>query len=78
MSLAVEKSDYIHYIPATELAEYKIGNSRTANTIIIGYLLKFMPIERGDIIKSLEKNFSQKILDINIKALDLGVNYEEN
>jgi indolepyruvate ferredoxin oxidoreductase beta subunit len=71
-----KKSDFISYIPSNNLAQNLIGNTRTENTILIGYMLRFLPLEREDIEAILKKNFSGMILEQNIKALEEGINYE--
>ncbi|MCK5344350.1 MAG: 2-oxoacid:acceptor oxidoreductase family protein, partial [Candidatus Heimdallarchaeota archaeon] len=71
-----KKSDFISYIPSNDLAQNVIGNTRTENTILISYMLRFLPLEREDIEAILRQNFSGKILEQNIKALEEGIKFE--
>ena len=70
-----ENSDEIYIIPATNIAETKVGNIKTANTVIIGYILKFLPLSAEDLKKSLEQRYKGKILELNIRALEEGINF---
>ncbi|MHA1729824.1 MAG: 2-oxoacid:acceptor oxidoreductase family protein [Promethearchaeota archaeon] len=69
-------SEYIHFIPATDIAEKKVKNIKTANTILIGFILKFLPISDDELKKSLNETFPGKVAELNIKALEEGINYE--
>ncbi|MHA1719136.1 MAG: 2-oxoacid:acceptor oxidoreductase family protein [Promethearchaeota archaeon] len=62
----------IHYIEANKIAQETIHNSRTENTIMIGYMLRFIPLDKRDIEESLKKYFSGKVLEANLKALEIG------
>jgi len=64
----------IHYIEANKIAQETIHNSRTENTIMIGYMLRFIPLDKRDIEESLKKYFSGKVLEANLKALEIGIN----
>ena len=67
-----EKSDNVYFIPASEIAEKYIGNLKTINIVILGYILRFLPLKKEDLEESLKWQFSGKILDINLKALNHG------
>ncbi|QEE17605.1 2-oxoacid:acceptor oxidoreductase family protein [Promethearchaeum syntrophicum] len=64
---------HIHYIEANKIAQDTIHNTRTENTIMIGYMLRFIPLDKEDIEKILRKYFSRKVLDANLKALEIGI-----
>ena len=64
---------HIHYIEANIIAQDTIHNSRTENTIMIGYMLRFIALEKEDIDKVLRKYFSGKVLEANLKALEMGI-----
>jgi len=66
-------SKHIHYIEANKIAQDTIHNSRTENTIMIGYMLRFIALEKEDIEKVLRKYFSGKVLEANLKALEMGI-----
>jgi len=73
---ALKKSSedkHIHYIEANKIAQDTIHNSRTENTIMIGYMLRFISLDKGDIEKVLRKYFSGKVLEANLKALEMGI-----
>ncbi len=70
-----ENSDEIYIIPATDIAESKVGNIKTANTVIIGYILQFLPLSAEDLKKSLEERYRGKILELNYRALEEGINF---
>ena len=77
----VERSDVkAYYIPATKLASDN-GLSGLANIIMIGLMIKksgIVPYE--NIEKAMKKVVSAKrpeLFDLNIKAIELGYNYEE-
>lgn len=69
-----------YYIPATQLAEQE-GLSGLANMIMIGYFIKktgIIPYE--NVRAAMEKVVPAKkmnLLDLNIKAVELGYNYSE-
>ena len=64
---------YIHYIEANKIAQDTIHNTRTENTIMIGYMLRFIPLDKEDIEKVLRSYFSGKVLEANLKALEIGI-----
>jgi len=66
-----EKSD-VTVFKAGELAE-GIGNPRTANVIIVGALVKAMGLMDIDWNAVIKKTVKEKFVDINIKALQVGM-----
>lgn len=68
----------VHYIPANELA-VKAGANVAANIVILGSFLKitnfasFKTVE--DMVKERFNQKGEKIININLKALELGYNY---
>ena len=83
-SLVSEKSDRDdinkYYIPATSLA-YENNMPKSANVIMLGKLIRETKIFTPDeLIMSMEKSLPQSkkdLLDLNIKALNIGFNYKE-
>ncbi len=67
------ENKHIHYIEANKIAQDTIHNSRTENTIMIGYMLKFISLDKEDIEKVLRSFFSGKVLEANLKALEIGI-----
>ncbi|MHA1562427.1 MAG: 2-oxoacid:acceptor oxidoreductase family protein [Promethearchaeota archaeon] len=73
---ALKKSSenkHIYYIEANKIAQDTIHNTRTENTIMIGYMLRFIALDKGDIEEVLRKYFSGKVLEANLKALEMGI-----
>lgn len=68
-----ENSDNIHFIPTTNIAEKLV---KVANTVILGYILRFLPLNEKDIENSLKQQFLGKYLEINLKALKEGKNLQ--
>ena len=62
----------VYYVPANDIA-MKLGNARTANTVMLGALLSVSPVVPEKMIyKIMEKTFSGRkahLLDINKTAL---------
>lgn len=66
-------------VPFYELAA-ELGNTKTANMVALGYLMKFLPFLDIDAVeKEVERAFSAKpkVIPLNIKALRLGYEYAE-
>jgi 2-oxoglutarate ferredoxin oxidoreductase subunit gamma len=82
-SLVSEKSERDdinkYYIPATSLA-YENNMPKLANVIMLGKLIAATGIfTTGEIVMSMEKSISQAkkdLLELNIKALNIGYNFE--
>ena len=68
-----KNSDHIYFIPASRIAEKCIGNLRTVNIVILGYVLRFLPINIEDLEESIKQHFSGKNLEINLEALKEGL-----
>ena len=70
----------VYYIPATRLASEN-GFPTLANMIICGKILKALDdFEEESVKKALGKVISAKhadMLDVNLKAMKLGADYEE-
>lgn len=58
-------------VEAGRLAE-ELGNSRVANMLLLGTIIKGMDLENIDWDKILKENTKANFLDINKKAIDLG------
>ena len=70
----------VHYIPANEIAE-KAGMARAANIVMLGVIIKNTSAIKTDSAKAAIKHklgeAKAKYFDINCKALDAGVEYNE-
>ncbi|MFA5032677.1 MAG: indolepyruvate oxidoreductase subunit beta [bacterium] len=60
-------------INGLELAK-EIGNSKTVNVILLGALAKRLDFPKECWIKTIKEHFPPKIIDINLKAFELGYN----
>ena len=64
-------SNKVIVIDASEEAN-KLGNSKVANVILLGMIVKYMGLEHIDWEKIIRENVKEKFIDMNIKALELG------
>ena len=72
-----ENSDNIYFIPATNIAEKLLKTLKAANIVILGYILRFLPLNETDMENSLQQHmFLRKDLEINLKALKEGQNLQ--
>lgn len=60
-------------IDAANEAE-KLGNSKVMNIILLGAIVKAMGLEEIDWEKILRDNIKPKLVEINLKALEIGMN----
>lgn len=67
-----EKANTI-VIDAASEAE-KLGNQKVMNIILLGTIVKAMGLEEIDWEKILKDNIKEKLVDVNIKALNVGMN----
>jgi indolepyruvate ferredoxin oxidoreductase beta subunit len=68
-----ENSDNIYLVPATDIAEKLINNLKTANIVILGYIVRFLPLNEKELENSLIQKFSEKLLGINLSAFKEGL-----
>lgn len=59
-------------VNAAEEAE-KLGNSKVMNIILLGSMIKAMGLEEINWDKILRENIKEKLVDINLKALEVGM-----
>lgn len=50
------------------------GDKRSLNIVLLGAVLKFLPLDKNIVLKSIEQNVKGKALDVNKKAFELGLN----
>lgn len=72
LSVLHENLDDIYFVSATEIAKKLVKNIKAANIVILGYILRFLPLKREVLEESLKRQFSGKNLDINLKAYKEG------
>ncbi|MFW9946001.1 MAG: 2-oxoacid:acceptor oxidoreductase family protein [Candidatus Odinarchaeota archaeon] len=68
-----ENSDNIYLIPATDIAEKLVNDPKTANIVILGYIVRFLPLNEKELENSLIQKFSEKILKKNFDAFKEGL-----
>jgi indolepyruvate ferredoxin oxidoreductase beta subunit len=66
-------SEFIYVIPLNDIALKHTENIKTMNSVLLGYILKFLSIDKKDIEKSLAINFSGRMLELNLKAFNEGL-----
>ncbi|MFX0032129.1 MAG: 2-oxoacid:acceptor oxidoreductase family protein [Candidatus Hodarchaeota archaeon] len=71
-----EFSDNIYFIPTNHIAEKFKFNMKVINMVLLGYILRFLPLNEEDLKTSLILKFSGDILKLNVKALNEGVTLE--
>ena len=67
-----ENSEFIYLIPVMDIVE-KLANLKIINTILLGHILKFLPVNAENLKKSLNKHFKGKTLELNLTALANGM-----
>ncbi|MGD2272042.1 MAG: 2-oxoacid:acceptor oxidoreductase family protein [Desulfobacterales bacterium] len=73
-----EKIKYLHCIPATQLAEEHCGNKMTANTLMLAAIIKLTGLISVDALRTtIKEHLPAKIQTINLKALEVALNYCE-
>lgn len=60
-------------VDALDLA-VKAGNSKSTNVVLLGVTARFLGFERNMWIDIIRSTVPEKMLDINVKAFDLGYN----
>ncbi len=63
----------VYPVDAFEIAS-KSGNPKSANIVLVGAASNFIPIEENVWEKVLRENIPAKILDVNLKAFEMGKN----
>ncbi|MBO4439226.1 MAG: indolepyruvate oxidoreductase subunit beta [Spirochaetaceae bacterium] len=72
----IKKLPKSNIVKTAELAK-EAGNIKTENMVLIGAALKYLPLKKETIEKSVHARFAvkdPKLVDINMKALELGAN----
>ncbi len=67
-----ENSDDVYTVPVMPIVD-KFKNLKIINTVILGYIARFLPITEEDLLVSLNQHFKGPILDLNQKALLEGI-----
>lgn len=74
LEILYDNSDKIYFIPAKEIAVKFTGTLKTMNIVVLGYMLRFLPIKIKVVENTLHDYFLGKKLEINLKALTEGQN----
>ncbi len=74
LNILYENSDNIYFIPAMEIALKHTRNLKNMNIAILGYILKFLPLNQSIIEESIKQNFSGKALEMNLNAFNEAFN----
>lgn len=64
-------SDKVFVIDTAQEAN-KLGNSKVANIILLGIIIKYMGLEHIDWDKIIRENMKKNFIEMNLKALKLG------
>jgi len=64
-----------HVIPfaGTTLA-VEAGDKRALNVVMMGAAMKYLPFEKNSVLEIIKKTVNKKVVDINVKAFELGFN----
>ncbi|MDD5922684.1 MAG: 2-oxoacid:acceptor oxidoreductase family protein [Eubacteriales bacterium] len=72
------KCKRIDRVPFYGMAQ-ELGNTKTANMVALGYVMKYLPeIDKDVVIECVKAGFAgkPKLIPLNVKAFEAGYNYE--
>ena len=73
-----EDDESTYGIPATKIAE-ELGTRMAANVVMLGYLVeKSGVVSRDSVEQAIRTTLKEKIVELNIKALDAGVSLAQS
>ena len=65
-------------IPATKIAD-EVGNRLARNVVILGYLIGATGVvSRDAMVQAISKSMKEKIVELNIRALDAGIEFAQS
>ena len=67
-----ENSDYIYIVPVMQIAN-KFNNLKIINTVILGYILRFLPLSAEDLKEAINQHFKVNMLEINQIVFSEGI-----
>ena len=67
-----ENTDFINLVPVMDIVK-KLVNLKIINTILLGYILKFLPVNEENLKESINKHFEGKTLELNLTAFANGM-----
>ncbi len=72
----ISASGYKYYsLPAEEMAR-ELGNTRVVNTILVGFLARFLNINKDVWLEAIERIVKKKYANLNLKAFETGYSYD--
>lgn len=76
MKIKPNNSWKVYLKPFTNIAEYEVGNRRTANMVMLGFLLAITNIAKLEQLKETVKELLKPSwININLRALEIGYEY---
>jgi len=67
-----ENTDFINLVPVMDIVK-KLANLKIINTILLGYVLKYLPVNKENLKESINKHFEGKTLELNLTAFANGM-----
>jgi len=67
-----ENSEHIHFVPVMQIVA-NFTNLKIINMIILGYILRFIPITEEDIKESINQHFEKALSILNQEILEEGI-----
>lgn len=67
-----ENTDFINLVPVMDIVK-KLANLKIINTILLGYILKYLPVNKENLKESINKHFEGKTLELNLTAFANGM-----
>lgn len=74
LEILYKNSKNIYFIPVNEIAVKYTGNLKVMNIVVLGYILRFLPIKTEAVKNTLKEYFLGLELEINLKAYIGGQN----
>jgi len=72
LKILSETSEFIYLVPVMDIVE-KLVNLKIINTILLGYILKFLTLNEENLKESINEHFKGKTLELNLTALANGM-----
>ena len=72
----ISTSGYKYYaLPAEKMAR-ELGNTKVVNIILVGFLARFLSIDKGVWLGAIERIVKKKYVDLNLEAFGTGYSFE--
>ena len=66
-----ENSDNVYIVPVMQIVD-KFKNLKIINTVILGYIVRFLPITEEELLTSINKHFTGPNLELNQEVFEEG------